>query len=51
MKKTALMFLLLLTCATLAPANEVSFYDTFDQALKAAGENSENMLITFYADW
>jgi len=51
MKKTALIVLLLLACASLASANEVAFVDNYDQALKIAGEKSQNMLITFYADW
>ncbi len=43
--------MLLLACATLAPANEVAFFETYEQALQAAGEKSQNMLITFYTDW
>jgi hypothetical protein len=51
MKKTALIFLALFLCSALVSANEISFVDTYDQALKLAGEKSQNMLITFYADW
>jgi Skp family chaperone for outer membrane proteins len=51
MKKTALVFLLLLAAAAATSANEIAFVDTYDQALKAAGEKSQNIIITFYTDW
>ena len=51
MKKTALVILFLLAFAALSSANEVVFVDSYDQALQIAGEKSQNILITFYADW
>jgi hypothetical protein len=51
MKKTALLFLLLLTAAGVTSASEIAFVDSYDQALKAAGEKSRNIIITFYTDW
>jgi hypothetical protein len=51
MKKTALLFLLLMAAAAVTSANEIAFVDNYEQALKAAGEKSQNMIITFYADW
>lgn len=51
MKKTALILLALFLCSALVSANEISFVDTYENALKQAGEQSKKMLITFYADW
>jgi len=51
MKKTALAVLILLACASLTSANEIAFVDKYDRALQIAGEKSQNMIITFYADW
>jgi hypothetical protein len=50
MRKATVTLLLLLVCATLAPANEVAFVETYDEALRLAGEKSQNLLITFYSD-
>lgn len=51
MKKTTVIMLILWGLAAAASAGEIAFVETYDKALLTAGEQSKNMLITFYADW
>jgi len=51
MKKVLLTAFLLVAGAGLVSADEVAFVDSYEKALEIAGEESSNILITFYADW
>ncbi|MCP4570244.1 MAG: hypothetical protein GY841_21910 [FCB group bacterium] len=50
MKKSSLAILLIFTCATLGLASEIAFVESYDQALKTAADNGQNILITFWSD-
>jgi len=51
MKKTTVIALMLFGLAAAATAGEIAFVDTYDKALQIAGQQSKNIVITFYADW
>ena len=51
MKKTTAAVFLLLFLAGMAMAQQIAFVDTYDNALKAAGEKQQDMVITFHTDW
>jgi len=51
MKKIALLILAVWLCAAMASAKEISFIDTYDNALTAAKAQNAKILIKFYTDW
>ena len=51
MRKTMAALLSLAFFAGAACAAEINFAATYDAALPAAAANSQDILITFYADW
>jgi hypothetical protein len=51
MKKTTVITLILWGLAAVATAGQIAFVDTYDKALQVAGQQSKNIVITFYADW
>lgn len=51
MKRFAVVIALMLICASISAASEMTFVNTYDEALQLAGEKNEKMLITFKTDW
>jgi hypothetical protein len=51
MKKLAVAIVLMLMCATMTAAGEMTFVESFDEALQLAGANNQKLLISFKTDW
>jgi hypothetical protein len=50
MKKILILFASMLFGCLAAGGDEIAFVDTYGNALKAATEKNQQMLITFYTD-
>ena len=50
MKRFAVAIALMLLCVSMTAASEVTFVDTYDEALQLAAEKDLKVLITFKTD-